>query len=319
MKPKVAVSACLVGQNVRFNGGHCQDRFLIDSLHKYVELVPLCPEVAIGLGVPRPTLRLVEDGEDNERLVPSKGDGDHTEALDQYARTTQADLRSQGILGIILKSKSPSCGMERVKVYTTKGMPVRSSAGRFAKIVRTDWPEIICEEEGRLNDSLLRHSFLTRIFGSHRLKSLFDSKWTPGEMVAFHSREKLLLLAHEPKTYRSLGKLVARIKEIPREDFEEQYRREFLGALSVRPKRNHHLNVLQHAAGYFRKRAEDKRYKDLTETIQAFAEGERTFLESRSLLKHYIHCFDETYLENQTYLEPYPEPLLRSSNVLTSL
>jgi uncharacterized protein YbbK (DUF523 family) len=212
---RIGVSSCLLGAKVRFDGGHKRSDFLVDTLGSFVEFVPVCPEVEIGLGVPRETLRLVRDGTAPAiRLVANQSAIDHTKAMNSYAERRVMALGREGLSGYVLKKDSPSCGMERVRVYGSSGMPTRDGLGLFAAALMRRYPNWPVEEEGRLNDPHLRENFVERVFAYRRLRSFFSSRWTLGGLVRFHTTHKLTLMAHSPKAYGELGRLVANAKRI---------------------------------------------------------------------------------------------------------
>lgn len=311
-RPTLAYSACLGGSQVRFDGGHCRNSFLLDRLSQHADLLPLCPEVEVGLPSPRPALRLEDNGRGIE-LVPSKGGGeDLAPRMRELADRRVEALRAAGVHGMVVKRASPSCGLERVRV-TRDGHRKKEGTGVFTARVLEHWPRLAVEEEGRLNDPLLRHQFLVRAFGAARLDELFDGRWRLGDLVAFHSREKYLLMAHRPTAYVALGRLVAGGKALDHAELEASYRHQFLDALSERAGRGRHVNVLEHMAGYFKDRAHDEARRNLLETVQRFAAGDCSLLEPLTLLRHMIRQYQLPYLQQQTYLEPYPAPLLRSS------
>ena len=221
---RLGVSSCLLGNEVRFDGGHKRDRFVTDLLGKFVEWVPVCPEVEVGMDTPRPALRLVRDGED-VRMVEIKSGLDHTDAMERYSARRTRELRGLDLCGYILKKNSPSCGMTRVKVYEEQGMATRQGRGLYASVLMDAYPNLPVEDEGRLNDSKLRENFIERVFAYQRLTSLFLGRWTRGQVVAFHTAHKLQLMAHSTVAYRELGRLVAELKQTPRAVFREEYER----------------------------------------------------------------------------------------------
>ena len=210
----IGVSACLLGEAFRHDGGHKRDRFIVDDLGPWVRFVPLCPEVAIGLGTPREPIHLVRDGDDT-RLVGVRSGRDHTNAMGAWARDMADKLAGMGLSGFVLKSKSPSCGLYRIKVHGGKGPPRRDGRGLFAAALCEAFPDLPAEEEGRLNDPALREAFVERLFAHHRLQGFFAADWSLGDLVAFHAREKLLLMAHSPQAYKDLGRMVGEAKGRP--------------------------------------------------------------------------------------------------------
>jgi len=212
---RIGVSACLLGEKVRYDGGHKRDPYLVAIFGRYMEWVPVCPEVELGLGTPRETLRLVRIGDDIRLRMPKTGI-DHTEAMRTYAVRRVAELAKENLRGYVLKKDSPSCGMERVRVFDAHGVPSKSGRGLFAEALLQHFPNLPVEEEGRLNDPRLRENFIERVFAYARLRLLFSAQWKARDLVASHTEHKLLLMAHSPKAYQSLGRLVAKAKSMPR-------------------------------------------------------------------------------------------------------
>jgi uncharacterized protein YbbK (DUF523 family) len=201
---RVGISACLMGEQVRYDGGHKRNPYLVETLGAYVEWVPVCPEVEMGLGTPRDTLRLVRIGEEIRMVMPKTG-ADHTDGMRSFARRRVDELAGQDLRGYILKKGSPSCGMERVRVFDAYGVPSKSSLGLFAAALLERFPNLPVEEEGRLADPRLRENFIERVFAYHRLRRLFAGKWGLADLVRFHTAHKLLLMAHAPKSLRESG------------------------------------------------------------------------------------------------------------------
>lgn len=311
-RPRLGVSGCLLGQKVRFDGQHKRARFLVETLAPYVDFRAFCPEVEAGFGVPRPTIRFeIRDGV--TRAVRTKDGADITPELEAASERILAGLTAAGLDGLVLKKDSPSCGMQRVKKYRPGGMPEKDGVGVFAAAARVALPELPFEEEGRLNDPGLRYRFLTHIFARARARGLFEGRWTRGQVVAFHSREKYLLMAHSPVGYKRLGQLVAAIKTKGRDEFAAEYLEGFARALSAAPSRGRHVNVMQHLAGYFRDHLPAAERAELAAIITAYGAGEALLLEPLTLLRHYIRRHDDGYLARQTYLTPYPAALLRKN------
>jgi len=202
---KLGISACLMGESVRYDGGHKLDRFLTDTLGQYVDYVPVCPEVECGLGTPRESMRLVGDPL-SPRLVTTRTQRDKTNKMVKWAKKRTSELEREDLCGFIFKSNSPSSGMERVKVYNEKGMPEKKGVGMFAKVFMEHFPLIPVEEEGRLRDPKLRENFIERIFAMKRWRELLTGKWKMGSLVAFHTENKLLVLSHSERHYRMMGK-----------------------------------------------------------------------------------------------------------------
>jgi uncharacterized protein YbgA (DUF1722 family)/uncharacterized protein YbbK (DUF523 family) len=311
---RIGVSACLLGRAVRYDGGHKRDAFLVETFGPHIEWVPVCPEVELGLGTPRPTLRLEHDG-DGVRLVMPKTRADYTAAMRRYAGTRVATLAVDDLCGYILKKDSPSCGMERVKVYGAHGVPAKSGRGLFAGALMQRFPNLPVEEEGRLNDPALRENFVERVFACHRLHALFAQRWTLGDLVAFHTAHKLQLMAHAPKAYERLGRLVATAKHTPRAALRERYEAELMGALKVLATPRRHVNVLQHMVGYFKKQLDDASRRELSTLIDDYRVGLIPLVVPITLVRYYVRRFDIAYLKGQVYLEPHPKELMLRNHV----
>ncbi len=310
---RVGISACLLGQKVRYDGGHKRDPFLVETFGRWVEWVPVCPEVEVGMGIPRPAIRL-ERGEDGLRLVDPKSGRDWTEPMLTYARQKVKQLASQNLAGFVLKKDSPSCGMERVKVYGG-GMPRKEGRGLFAQVLMEAFPHLPVEEEGRLSDPRLRENFVERVFAYHRLQSFFRSAWTLGDLVAFHTAHKLQLLAHNPQLYQALGQLVARAKDTPRSQLQACYTATFMTCLATMATRARHTNVLQHMAGYFKKALPPADRAELQALTSDYRRGLVPLVVPLTLLRHFVRVTGEPYLPGQTYLEPHPKELMLRNHV----
>lgn len=310
---RVGVSSCLLGQQVRFDAGHKRDRFVTDVLGPFVEWVPVCPEVEAGLGLPRPSMRLVrEDGQ--VRMVETKSGRDHTRTLRRYAAARVRVLRALDLCGYVLKKDSPSCGMTRVKIYAKSGSE-RKGRGLFAEALMESMPDLPVEEEGRLNDPVLRENFIQRVFAYRRLRDCFSGHWTPGGVVAFHTAEKLNLMAHGTVAYRALGRLVAEIKSLPRAGFRDRYEREFMAALARPATRGRNANVLQHAAGHLKKRIDGPARQELASVIDDYREGLVPIVVPLTLLRHHARVHAVDYLNGQTFLQPHPKELMLRNHV----
>jgi uncharacterized protein YbgA (DUF1722 family)/uncharacterized protein YbbK (DUF523 family) len=311
---RMGVSSCLLGNEVRFDGGHKRDRFVTDLLGRFVEWVPVCPEVEVGMDTPRPALRLVGDG-DGVRMVEIKSGRDHTEAMERFSARRVRALRGLDLCGYILKKDSPSCGMTRVKVYGEKRMPTRQGKGLYASALMEVYPNLPVEDEGRLNDAKLRENFIERVFAYRRLSSLFRGRWTRGQVVAFHTSHKLQLMAHSTVAYRELGRLVATLKQTPRAVFREQYERGFMEALAHIASRGRNANVLQHAAGHMKKKLDSASRGELAELIHDYRKGLVPLVVPLTLVGHHVRCHDVDYLKGQVFLEPHPKELMLRNHV----
>lgn len=313
-KIPIGISACILGREVRYNGGHKLDRYIRETLGAYMEFVAVCPEVDIGLGVPRDTLRLIrdEDGAKGSiRLVAPKSGSDHTQKMQTYARKKAKALGSESLCGFIVQKGSPSCGMERVRIYTKPGVaPATNGRGLFTQALMERYPNLPVEEDGRLNDPGLRENFIERVFAYKRLRAFFAGRWSTGKLVPFHSHEKLLLLAHDRKTYTALGRLVAKAKEMDRKALAAEYESLFMACLGKKASRGKHANVLQHIAGYFKKQLGSDDRKELQEIIENYRLGQVPLVVPITMMRHYIRKFGVGYLAEQSYLEPHPVELM---------
>lgn len=308
-KLRVGVSSCLLGNPVRFDGGHRQDRFVADTLSRYVDFVPVCPEVESGLGTPRETLRLVHHGSE-VRLRGSRSGTDHTRLLTRYAERKVDELERMELAAFVLKKDSPSCGMSRVRIYAENGMPSRQGRGLFAKALAERMPLLPIEEEGRLNDPRLRENFFERVFAYQRVKSLFESDWRMGDLVRFHTREKMLLLAHDRTAYQELGQLVAHAKGRPRAWIAERYATLFMRGLESIATTRKHTDVLQHLSGHFKERIGRDDRHELARTIEDYRQGLIPLLVPVTLVRHWIRTHTVAYLRAQTYLAQHPKELM---------
>jgi uncharacterized protein YbgA (DUF1722 family)/uncharacterized protein YbbK (DUF523 family) len=311
---RVAVSACLLGEPVRYDAGHKHDRYVTDVLAAHFELVPVCPEVEVGMGTPREALRLVRVGSEVRMRGVTSG-SDHTEAMRRFAGRRIAALSRLGISGYILKKSSPSCGMERVRVYTAAGMPSHSQPGIFAAELLREMPLLPVEEEGRLCDAVLRESFIERVFAHHRVTELFGGRWTMKSLVEFHTREKMLLSAHQPAAATALGRIVAGAAGVPRAEVALAYRTGFLQALAKPALPRRHVNVLQHMLGQFRGVLDARARAALAEVIEDYRQGLVPLVVPITLVRHYVDLHGIATLARQTYLEPHPRELLLRNHV----
>jgi uncharacterized protein YbgA (DUF1722 family)/uncharacterized protein YbbK (DUF523 family) len=311
---RIGISSCLLGQEVRFDGGHKRDRFLTDTFGRFVEWVPVCPEVEAGFGTPREAMRLV-DTAGRLRLVTVKTGRDLTDTMERYARQRVDQLASDNLCGYVLKKDSPSCGMTRVKVYNPHAVPLRSGIGLFAAALRRRHPFLPVEEEGRLVDPRIRENFVERVFAYRRLRDLFAVGWTLGALVSFHTVHKLSLMAHSVTAYRSLGRLVAGAKSLSRRDLESRYTEGFMNALEALATTRRHVNVLQHMAGYFKTQLDAASRAELAATIEDYRAGLVPLVVPITLIRHHVRQHDVTYLAEQVYLAPHPKELMLRNHV----
>ena len=311
---RIGISSCLLGRKVRFDGGHKRDPFLTDTFGRFVEWVPVCPEVEAGFGTPREAMRLVDDG-GRLRLLTVKTARDLTDTMERYARRRVEQLANENLCGYVLKKDSPSCGMARVKVYDPHNVPARTGVGLFAAALRARHPFLPVEEEGRLVDPRIRDNFTERVFAYQRLRALFVGRWTLGALVSFHTAHKLSLMAHSVTAYQSLGRLVAGAKSLSRADLESRYTEGFMNALEPMATTRRHVNVLQHMAGYFKKRLDDTSRAELAATIEDYRTGLVPLVVPITLIRHHVRQHDVAYLAGQIYLAPHPQELMLRNHV----
>jgi uncharacterized protein YbgA (DUF1722 family)/uncharacterized protein YbbK (DUF523 family) len=304
-KIKLGNSSCLLGNAVRYDGGHKWDRFLTNTLGRYVEFVPVCPEVEIGLGIPREAMRLVGELA-HPRLLTIRSRIDHTERMTEWAKEKVKELEKEDLCGFIFKSDSPSSGLERVKVYDRNGVPVKKGVGLFARVFIDHLPLLPVEDEGRLHDPLLRENFIESIFVWKRWREMGEQNRGKGGLIDFHSRHKLLIMAHSPKQYQVLGQWVAQGKGVSQDDLLNQYQEMLSSALRQKPTNKKNANVLHHILGYFKKDLSADEKQEALEVIENYARGLVPLIVPVTLLNHYVRKYHQPYLRDQYYLNPHP-------------
>lgn len=317
MSIRIGVSACLLGDEVRYDGGHKRDLFLTTVLGPLVEWVKVCPEVESGMGTPRESMHLVDES-GRLRLLTVKTGVDLTERMADYVAARVPALDAEDLCGYVLKKDSPSCGMTRVKVYSRKGPthpPARTGVGVFAQALIARFPHLPVEEEGRLTDPRLRENFVERVFAYRRLRDLFGPRWTIGDLVAFHTAHKLVLLAHSTQAYTMLGRLVAGARPAHRASIRERYTDGFMKALSAMATPKRHTNVLQHMAGYFKKALDAASREELQSAIEDYRRELVPLIVPLTLLRHHVRVHDVRYLAGQVYLAPHPKELMLRNHV----
>lgn len=311
---RLGISRCLLGDEVRFDGGHKRDNFLTDVLGPYVEWVPVCPEVEAGLGTPREAMRLVGDPA-HPRLLTIKSGRDHTRALEKMATGRLAELGNLDLSGYVFKRGSPSCGVERVRVYTEQAMPSHNGVGIFARAFIEHFPLIPVEEEGRLCDAPLRENFIERVFCYRRYQDLLQNGVTRQAVVRFHTIHKYLLLAHSAEHYQALGRLVGQAEHHRPKELGFKYGELFMKALAVKATVRKHVNVLQHILGYFKTQLGASQKAELLGVISDYHQGLTPLIVPLTLIKHYVHLFDVGYIREQVYLNPHPKELMLRNHV----
>jgi uncharacterized protein YbgA (DUF1722 family)/uncharacterized protein YbbK (DUF523 family) len=310
-KLKIGVSACLLGHEVRYDGSHQLNHFIRDVLGQHMDFVPVCPEVECGMTIPRETLRLAGDI-DNPRLITSRSGIDHTEKMTAWAENKVRQLESEGLCGFIFKKGSPSSGLYRVKIYSSQGIPHASGAGVFARIFTKHFPYLPVEEDGRLNDDRLRENFIESVFVHKHFRDLLAQPKSRSALIDFHTRHKLLLLAHSQEQYRRMGRFVANLPDSLDQAYSE-YGVLLATTLRILATPKKHANVLQHAIGYFKKELESDEKREMQELIEAYRDGEVPLIVPVTLVNHYVRKYGQPYLQEQYYLHPHPLELrLRS-------
>ncbi|MCP5143123.1 MAG: DUF523 and DUF1722 domain-containing protein [Chromatiales bacterium] len=305
---RIGISSCLLGEKVRYDGGHKKDNYITGTLADYFEFVPVCPEAAIGLGIPRPTIRLVGAAEAPRVRGVKDASLDVTDRMVAYGREMVGRLT--GLRGYIFKRGSPSCGMERVKVYTEQGMPNTSSAGVYAREIMAANPLLPCEEEGRLGDPMLRENFIQRVFVYDRWLRLVDEGLTAGRLVDFHTRHKYMIRAHDESAYREMGRLVAEAGSRDPAELAGAYVTLLMTTLTKRATRKKHANVLMHLMGYLKKHLDAADKAELIETIDEYRAGRLPLIVPIVLLRHHFRRHPNEYVADQYYLDPHPRELM---------
>ena len=305
---RLGISSCLLGEQVRWDGGHKRDPWLTDQLGRFVQYYPVCPEVECGFGVPREPLCLVGDPH-APRLVTSRTKQDHTERMLNWARKRVRELETEDLCGFIFKSKSPSSGMERVKVYNARGVAAPKGAGIFARVFMEHFPLLPVEDDGRLHDPVLRDNFIERCFVMQQWRDAVRAVWhkrSRGTLVRFHTEHKLLILSHSPRHHRIMGKLVAQVRTMPISALYDEYQGLLLEALRLKATPAKHGNVLQHIMGYFKKQLTPDAKQELLEIIASYRQGHLPLIVPITLINHYVRIYDQPYLKGQRYLHPHP-------------
>jgi uncharacterized protein YbgA (DUF1722 family)/uncharacterized protein YbbK (DUF523 family) len=305
---RLGISSCLLGEKVRYDGGHKLDRFITDTLGRYVEFLPVCPEVECGLRVPREAMRLVGDPA-RPRLLATRTKQDHTQRMMKWATRRVRELEGEDLCGFIFKSGSPSSGMARVRVYAAEGTPSGTGAGIFARVFMEYFPLIPVVDDVRLHDPSMRENFIERIFALKRWREAVGDDPKVRRLVAFHARHKLLILSHSSKHLTEMGRLVARAKELPRKELLTRYQRLLMEALRIKATSSKNANVLQHILGYFKRELAADEKEELLEIIDLYRQRLVPLIVPLALLKHYVRKHDQPYLMTQVYLYPHPAEL----------
>ena len=321
--PRIGISRCLLGDEVRHDGGHKHDAFLVSTFGRFVEWVPVCPEVEVGMGTPREAIHLVasRDGvssaEQRVRLVGVKSGHDWTDRMTTFSASRVRELASANLAGYVLKKDSPSCGLARVRVHSPSPSATarRSGRGLFAEALVGALPHLPIEEEGRLNDPALRENFVERVFAYQRLRDLFNGRWSIHSLVIFHTRHKLQLLSHSRQGYAELGRLVADAVKHPRRDLSARYQQRFMTTLEKLATPGRHSDVMLHAIGHLKRLIKPDDRDELLMAIEEHRRGIVPLVVPITLLRHHVRRHDVGYLKDQTYLEPHPRELSLRNHV----
>jgi uncharacterized protein YbgA (DUF1722 family)/uncharacterized protein YbbK (DUF523 family) len=310
----VGVSTCLLGEKVRWDAGHKNDVYVREMLGAYFTFVPVCPELEVGMGVPREPVHL-EGDPSSPRMVGNRSGDDWTARMHAWSRDRLEQLVPLGLSGYILKRGSPSCGLERVSVKDARGMPQKVGRGLYAEALLRRLPLLPVEEEGRLHDAGLRENFIVRVFAYHRAQQVFAGRYRRGDVVAFHTREKFLLMAHDPAGYRELGRLVAAVKELPPAEFRERYLDGFMAVLRHHATPRKNVDVMQHVLGFLKRELSAEQKQAILAEIEKYRRQLVPLIVPLTLLTHYLRLRGVDYLLEQTYLQPAPEELALRNHV----
>jgi len=313
-KIKIGISSCLLGENVRYDGGHQLDRYITDTLGQYFEWVPVCPEVEYGLPVPREAMRLIGNP-DSPHLITVRTGVDHTKGMLNYANKKVKELEREELCGFIFKSRSPSSGISGVKVYTPSGMPSHRGVGIFGGAFTRYFPLIPVIDDGRLHDPSLRENFIERVFVYKRWQEFMKKGGVIKDLILFHTEHKLLILSHSSKHFSALGRLVANAKKYKSEELYSEYMKIVMEGLSLIATIKKNTNVLLHIIGYFKKNLSANDKQELLEVIENYHKGFVPLIVPITIIKHYVRKFDEPYLKRQYYLNPHPLELMLRNHV----
>ena len=307
VKILIGISSCLLGEEVRFDTGHKHHSYVTRTLGKYFSFRSFCPEMAIGLGTPRESLRLVMD-QDDIRCVGNKTE--NLDVTDRLRENAQQQASWHGDLcGYILKKDSPSCGMERVRVYRNN-MPERVGSGIYARILMDNYPYLPVEEEGRLGDPVLRENFIKRVFVFHHWRQVEKQGFTMARLTDFHAQYKYVLLSHDQQRTRALGKQLAQAEKREMQEFAQRYFTELMAILKIRATPKSHVNVLQHLQGFLKDVLDRDDKQELVEIIEDYRAGQLPLIVPITLLRHHFRRHPKPFVERSRYLSPHPSELM---------
>lgn len=311
----VGIATCLTGESVRYDGGHKRNTYLMDTLGRYVDLIPICPESECGLPIPREAMDLMAPLE-APRMVTVDTGIDHTPRMQQWIAHRLDELEKQPLCGYILKSKSPSCGMENVPIYHAgHSGTAGKGAGLFASAFMDRFPHIPVEDENRLDNAFLRENFIRRLFVCSRWQQLRQGDFNMKNLIAFHTIHKLIIMAHAPQKVSQLGRLISQPGILTFQERADAYISGLMNTLKSMATVKKNVNVLQHIQGYFKKDLQADEKQELNSVIEAYRLEKTTLDVPISLLNHYVHRFDQAYLKNQIYLTPHPQELMLRNHV----
>jgi uncharacterized protein YbgA (DUF1722 family)/uncharacterized protein YbbK (DUF523 family) len=313
-KSTIGISSCLLGNTVRYDGGHKLDHYLRDTLGQFVEWEPVCPEVEAGFSVPREPMQLVGDA-GSLHLVTIQTAVDRTGTLFRWSRNKLKQLEQKGICGFVFKARSPSCGVRDTKIFAPSGRLIGNGSGLFAAEVATHFPSLPLEDEGRLQDPRIRENFIERVFVYKRWLEFKEKSGTIGDLVAFHAQHKYLIMSHSIKHLRELGSLVSNAKKYKRSELFKHYFLVLIDGLKLQATVKKHTNALQHMAGYFKKHLSSEEKRELLDVITRYHKGLVPLIVPITLINHYVRKYDEPYLKQQYYLNPHPIELMLRNHV----
>lgn len=305
-KITIGISSCLLGEKVRYDGQHKYDHFLVKTLGSFFKYVPVCPEVECGLPVPRDAMRLVGDS-DNPRLVTIKTKIDYTDQMKSWGEKKLDELSSENLCGFIFKAKSPSSGMERIKIYPAAGGAAqKNGVGIFSDMFMKKFPYLPVEDDGRLHDPELRENFIERVFTYKRWLDMIENENTIHGLMQFHTKHKLMLMAHSPEHYRLAGKITASADKNNLKNLQYEYLQILMTAFKKNATVSKNFNVLQHIIGYFKSELTSDEKKEAIEILENYRRELLPLIVPVTLLNHYVSKYNQEYLKNQYYLHPHP-------------
>ena len=312
-KIPVGISSCLLGQEVRYNGGHTRSKYCVNHLSRIFEFVAFCPEVAIGLGIPREPIRMI-GAIDAPRVVGTvTTELDVTDALVDYAHTVAG--QAENFCGYIFMKNSPSCGLYSTKIYNDKNNLPGKHAGMFTRTLRQLLPLLPVEEDGRLNDAVLRENFIAQVFAYHDWRVNVQNAAAAKKIVDYHSRYKYLIMAHNQSAYRQLGRMVAKSGIGDIESLAQKYIELFMKTVRKPANRRGHSNALYHLLGYLRDGVPGKVRQDIANHIEEYRVGIVNLAVPMSIMDHYLKLYGSEYVNRQAYLAPYSKDLGLRNNI----